>query len=87
MRRQLDLMKDHLFVQNLGQDRPVSRPLVSPPRQIVDRVPRLDAAFDKPQNTKKYYVEDLGDDMLLVDTKRKNSMDNSDTKITVLQRG
>ncbi|XP_035452299.2 uncharacterized protein LOC118277546 isoform X2 [Spodoptera frugiperda] len=78
MRRQLDLINDHFILHNLNQDRGVQSALVARPRPPAEddaREPRARTFDDDdtPQSAKKFYVEDLGEDMLLVDSKKKNS--------------
>lgn len=78
MRRQLDLINDHFILHNLNQDRGVQSALVARPRPSAEddaREPRARTFDDDdtPQSAKKFYVEDLGEDMLLVDSKKKNS--------------
>uniref|UniRef100_A0A2A4JG03 THD domain-containing protein n=1 Tax=Heliothis virescens TaxID=7102 RepID=A0A2A4JG03_HELVI len=93
MRRQLDMIKDHFIVHNLNQDRLVQSALVARPRPsslAEAREPRA-RSFEEdevPQNARKYYVEDLGEDMLLVDSKKKNaSKDNAPVyDLTLLQK-
>ncbi|XP_026739001.1 uncharacterized protein LOC113501898 isoform X1 [Trichoplusia ni] len=93
MRRQLDMIKDHFIMQNLNQDRVMQSALVArprPPGLVETREPRTRSFEDEevPQKARKFYVEDLGEDMLLVDSKKKNaSKDNSPVyDLTVLQR-
>uniref|UniRef100_A0A1E1W729 THD domain-containing protein n=1 Tax=Pectinophora gossypiella TaxID=13191 RepID=A0A1E1W729_PECGO len=77
MRRQLDNMKDQ-FLLNHSQDRIESSPLVAEKRHMfkgIDvREPRMDsgAKADISPNARRYYVEDLGEDMVLVDSRKKN---------------
>lgn len=85
MRRQLDALKDQMFIQNfrdatLGQERLQQAALVSirgpsllPQSRQMDREPRVFFTKDEiSPNARKYYVEDLGDDVLLVDSSKKN---------------
>lgn len=75
MRRQLDVMKDHFIINNIN-DRGVQSALVLQPRpsNVVEaREARMKSIDNEAQNARKYYVEDLGEDMLLVDSKKKNS--------------
>ncbi|XP_075976371.1 uncharacterized protein LOC142976728 [Anticarsia gemmatalis] len=92
MRRQLDMIKDHFIINNLN-DRGVQSPLVAlprPPGMIEAREPRMKSVGDDEtgQSARKYYVEDLGEDMLLVDSKKKNSSkDNTPVyDLTILQK-
>lgn len=81
MRRELDIIKDHFIIDNLNQDKGVqgvqsalvARP--RPPGAVEAREPRTRSFNDDevPQNARKYFVEDLGEDMLLVDSKKKNA--------------
>ncbi|XP_047023502.1 uncharacterized protein LOC124632644 isoform X1 [Helicoverpa zea] len=93
MRRELDMIKDHFIIHNLNQDRLVQSALVARPRPsslAEAREPRARSFEDDevPQNARKYYVEDLGEDMLLVDSKKKNaSKDNAPVyDLTLLQK-
>lgn len=90
MRRQLDGLKDHFLVYNLNQDKPVQSALVSQ-SQPQEREPRMNTGFtdEIAQNAKRYYVEDLGEDMLLMDSKKKNhSKDNTILyDLSILQKG
>ncbi|KAJ0182315.1 hypothetical protein K1T71_001684 [Dendrolimus kikuchii] len=74
MRRQLDSLKDHFLVYNLNQDKPVQSALVSQSRPQAEREPKTNTGISDEiaQNAKRFYVEDLGEDMLLVDSKKKN---------------
>ncbi|XP_073958270.1 uncharacterized protein isoform X2 [Choristoneura fumiferana] len=77
MRRQLDSMKDQFIMQtlrdNIHQDKLEQSALISnlrpPYRGSVVREPRMDTSTETPP--RKYYVEDLGEDMLLVDSSKK----------------
>lgn len=78
MRKQLDLIKDQFFMQSLGQDKGQASPLVAiqVPLQIGDdRHPRMEGSKDN-QNPKRYFVDDLGEDMLLVDSKKNPRKEN-----------
>ncbi|XP_050682013.1 uncharacterized protein LOC126977290 isoform X2 [Leptidea sinapis] len=77
MRRQLDTLRDQFLVQNLkdgvlNQDRIVQSHLRSHQRTPEVREPRTGIKDEIPPNTRRYYVEDLGDDMLLVDSSKKS---------------
>ncbi|KOB69104.1 Uncharacterized protein OBRU01_13650 [Operophtera brumata] len=92
MRRQLDLIKEHFLIQNLpslGQEKIVQSALLGRPRPVAEaREGRMENSPEDRagQTPKKYYVEDLGEDMLLVDAKKKNlSKDNLPT-ISILPR-
>ncbi|CAG9135913.1 unnamed protein product [Plutella xylostella] len=82
IRAQLDAVKDQLIMYNLQglgprQDPVQADALVSFPRPQLrprDREARMDG--DKIPNTKKFYVEDLGDDMLFVDSRKKSPDSN-----------
>lgn len=93
MRRQLDLVKDHLLIQNLpnlSQDRIVQSALVGRPRPAAEaREARMEiSSEDKTaQTAKRYYVEDLGEDMLLVDLKKKNSSKENVPTISIMHGG
>lgn len=93
MRRQLDLIKDHFFIQNLpnlSQDKIIQSALIGRPRQVVEaREARMDISSEERtgQTAKRYYVEDLGEDMLLVDSKKKNSSKDNLPTISIMQRG
>lgn len=94
MRRQLDLINDHFILHNLNQDRGVQSALVARPRPPAEddaREPRARTFDDDdtPQSAKKFYVEDLGEDMLLVDSKKKNSSKGNVPvyDLTILQKG
>ncbi|XP_028169830.1 uncharacterized protein LOC114359585 isoform X1 [Ostrinia furnacalis] len=75
MRKQLDLIRDQFLLQSLGPDKGQASPLVyQRPLQASDvRHPRMDSSKDEDilPNPKKYFVENLGEDMLLVDSTRK----------------
>ncbi|KAJ8735814.1 hypothetical protein PYW07_007434 [Mythimna separata] len=93
MRRQLDMINDHFMLHNVNQDRGVQSALVARPRSPganEAREPRERSFEDEEvqKNARKYYVEDLGEDMLLVDSKKKNaSRDNAPVyDLTVLQK-
>ncbi|XP_028029983.1 uncharacterized protein LOC114242881 [Bombyx mandarina] len=82
MRRQLDMIKDHFMFQNIGHETLVQSALVAPKPQSSDREPRMNN-----ENAKKYFVEDLGEDMLLVDSRKKNmTQDILDNNFSVLQK-
>lgn len=95
MRRQLDMINDHFILHNGNQNIGVQSALVARPRSPganEAREPRarsLDDDDELQQNARKFYVEDLGEDMLLVDSKKKNaSKDNAPVyDLTVLQKG
>lgn len=77
MRRQLETMKDQFIMQslrdNMHQDKLEQSALISnlrpPYRRSESRESRMDTSTDAPP--RKYYVEDLGEDMLLVDSSKK----------------
>ncbi|XP_072939980.1 uncharacterized protein [Epargyreus clarus] len=84
MRKQLDVLKEQLLVQNIrdsviNSEKAVQSPLVSHLKPHFKghevREPRMEFGNkeDISLNTRKYYVEDLGEDMLLVDSKKKSS--------------
>lgn len=90
MRRQFDVLREQFLIQNikegvLNQDKeykPVQSPLVAnfkPHTKGVDV--REGRDFDKNEiPPKTYYVEDLGEDMLLIDSSKKNpSQDKAPT--------
>ncbi|CAB3241091.1 unnamed protein product [Arctia plantaginis] len=92
MRRQLDMIKDQFIINNIN-DKGVQAALVGvprPPMVIETREPRMKSLDDDEtaQNARKYYVDDLGEDMLLVDSKKKNSSkDNTPVyDLTMLQK-
>ncbi|XP_034837696.1 uncharacterized protein [Maniola hyperantus] len=79
LRRQFDVLREQFLIQNikdgvLNQDRAVQSPLVSnfkPQLKGVEvREGREYIRSEVPP--KRYYVEDLGEDMLLVDSSKKN---------------
>ncbi|CAK1540274.1 unnamed protein product [Leptosia nina] len=83
MRKQLDVLKDQFLIQNvrdgllLRQDKAVQSPLVShlrPSRGPEAREPRMDPTLkdEISPNARRYYVEDLGEDMLLIDSSKKD---------------
>lgn len=77
------MIKDHFMFQNIGHETLVQSALVAPKPQSSDREPRMNN-----ENAKKYFVEDLGEDMLLVDSRKKNmTQDILDNNISVLQKG
>ncbi|XP_030022129.1 uncharacterized protein LOC115441466 isoform X2 [Manduca sexta] len=80
MRRQLDGLKDHM-IQNLSHDK--QSEFVAPPRPVAEaRRARMETYSDDPaQKTRKYYVENFGDDMLLVDSKKKHSNKDIDSAL------
>lgn len=60
------------------------------PRPTAEaRVGRMGSSPDDStgQMAKKFYVEDLGEDMLLVDAKKKNSSKDNLPTISILPRG
>ncbi|KAI5645027.1 hypothetical protein NE865_03001 [Phthorimaea operculella] len=75
MRRQIDLMKDQ-FLINHSQERLEPSPLVADRRfKGIDlRQPRMNPGpgLEVSPNARKYFVEDLGEDMLLVDSSKKS---------------
>ncbi|CAK1602377.1 unnamed protein product [Parnassius mnemosyne] len=83
MRKQIEVVKEQILIQNfkdgvVEQDKPIQSPLVSQLRPQVRgvevREPRFNfAKEDISSNARRYYVEDLGEDMLLVDSSKKNS--------------
>lgn len=93
MRRELDLMKDHYLIQNLpslSHDKAIQSALVGRPRPAVEaREARMETnSEDKTgSSAKRYYVEDLGEDMWLVDSKKKNLTKDNLHTISVLRRG
>ena len=94
MRRQLDMINDHFMIHNVNQERGVQSALVARQRSPAVNDPReaRTRSFEDDEvqkNARKYYVEDLGEDMLLVDAKKKNaSKDNAPVyDLTVLQKG
>ncbi|XP_045459709.1 uncharacterized protein LOC123670243 [Melitaea cinxia] len=81
MKRQLDSLKEQFLVQNLKEGellKAVQSPLISKLRPIQmkgheAREGRMD--FENSElssNARRYYVENLGEDMLLVDSSKKN---------------
>lgn len=81
MRKQLDLIKDQFFMQTLGQDKIQTSPLVAyqKPLQVGDvRHPRMEGSKDEQValNAKRYYVDDLEEDMLLVDSRKNPRKEN-----------
>ncbi|RVE51940.1 hypothetical protein evm_003406 [Chilo suppressalis] len=77
MRQQLDSLKEQFMMHSLGQDKIQSSPLVSFQRPLPSseiRHPRMEGSSKdvNPLNPRKYFVEDLGDDMLLVDSSKRN---------------
>lgn len=92
MRTQLDLIKDQFIISNIN-DKGVQAALVGlpmPPSFIETRKPRMKPLGDDEtaQNARKYYVEGLGEDMLLVDSKKKNSSEDNTPvyDLTMLQK-
>ncbi|XP_046963505.1 uncharacterized protein LOC124532585 isoform X1 [Vanessa cardui] len=84
MRRQLDDLREQFLIQNLrdgvlNQDKIVQSPLISNLRPHLGKGPEVvrEGRMDHRRseispNARKYYVEDLGEDMLLVDSSKKN---------------
>ncbi|XP_045770461.1 uncharacterized protein LOC123870987 [Maniola jurtina] len=78
LRRQFDVLREQFLIQNikegvLNQDRAVQSPLVSNFKPQLKGVEvREGREFIKSEvPPKRYYVEDLGEDMLLVDSSKK----------------
>ncbi|CAG4954160.1 unnamed protein product [Colias eurytheme] len=81
MRKQLDVLRDQFLIQNLRDgvihpDKTIQSPLVSHlrPRQrgLEAREPRMEFKDEISPNARRLYVEDLGEDMLLLDSSKKN---------------
>lgn len=81
MRRQLDSLKEQFVIQNLKEGeqlKGVQSPLISKLRPIEmkgheAREGRMDfESSEMSPNARRYYVENLGEDMLLVDSSKKN---------------
>lgn len=79
MRRQLDYMKEQYLNINFNSNhaKAEASPLVyeKPNFKGIDvREPRMESAakIDMTSNPRKYFVEHLGEDMLLVDSSKKN---------------
>ncbi|CAH2102164.1 unnamed protein product [Euphydryas editha] len=81
MRRQMDVLKEQFLIQNLketDQIKAVQSPLISNlrPYQIKGseaREGRMDfGRSELSPNARKYFVENLGEDMLLLDSSKKN---------------
>lgn len=94
MRKQLDAINDHFMLHVVSQDKGVQSALVARPttpdvKEVREPRTRSFKDDESQQNAKKYYVEDLGEPMLLVDSKKKNgSVDNTPIyDLTVLQKG
>lgn len=99
MRKQMDTLREQFLIQNfkegaLSQDKPIHSQLISNLRPQLKgpeaREGRMD--FRKNElspNARKYYVEDLGEDMLLVDSSKKVSSQNKEPvyDISVFQKG
>ncbi|KAL0850852.1 hypothetical protein ABMA28_006768 [Loxostege sticticalis] len=77
MRKQMDMIRDQFLMQSLGSDKTQASPLVSYQRPLPGsdiRQPRMDNSKDEDTvlNPRRYFVENLGEDMLLVDSTRKS---------------
>lgn len=95
----MDTLREQFLIQNfkegaLSQDKPIHSQLISNLRPQLKgpeaREGRMD--FRKNElspNARKYYVEDLGEDMLLVDSSKKVSSQNKEPvyDISVFQKG
>lgn len=74
----METIKDQLLFQSLtsNRDRLETSPLISGRqfKSIDAREPRMEsrAKIDISPNARRYYVEDLGEDTLLVDSSKKN---------------
>lgn len=90
-RKQLDLLRDQFFMRN--QEKIQSSPLVSvTDRNYQDiRQPRMEsgAKVEISSNAKRYFVENLGEDMLLMDSGKKNPTTDKIpiAELSLLQRG
>ncbi|XP_041975839.1 uncharacterized protein LOC121730748 [Aricia agestis] len=80
IRRQLDILRDQILIQNiregvLHQEKPVQSPLLANlrPRDKDGRESRELIGDPISPNARKYYVEDLGEDMVFVDSSKKKS--------------
>lgn len=85
MRKQIEVVREQFLIQNfkngvMEQDRPEHSALVSnfrPQIKAVDREARMNfPKEDISPNAKRYYVEDLGEDMLLVDSSKKDAKED-----------
>lgn len=92
LRRQIDTMKDHLLNHNLSQE--LQSSFVMRPRQQEERESRIPRKYVATENTdsenaKKFFVEDLGQDLLFVDSKKKIETDtkHTTTYLTTVQKG
>ncbi|XP_063616403.1 uncharacterized protein LOC134789708 [Cydia splendana] len=73
MRRQLETMRDQFVYQSVKdghQDNIQQSALTSVRSYKPEREPRMDPSVDE-SKPRRYYVEDLGEDMLLVDSSKK----------------
>ncbi|XP_047520065.1 uncharacterized protein LOC125059616 isoform X1 [Pieris napi] len=99
MKKQLDVLKDQFLIQNvrdgiLNQNKAVQSPLVSQLRPHMRgfeaREPRMEAPSLKDQlspNARRYYVENLGDDMVLLDSSKKDaSHDKTPYDLSIFQK-
>lgn len=82
MRRQLDVLRDQFLIQNLkdgliNNEKPLQSPLVSQLRPAAKRLEHREgrSGIDKNDispNARRYFVEDLGEDMLFMDSSKKS---------------
>lgn len=95
MKKQLDVFKDQfLNVKDGKLNQSKAAPVVSllQPSDFKAREPRMEVPSFKDElspNTKRYYVEDLGEDMLLLDSSKKYaSHDKSPSyDLSIFQKG
>ncbi|KAL4716918.1 hypothetical protein ACJJTC_012729 [Scirpophaga incertulas] len=86
IKKQIDMLKEQIMVANLNQDKIQSSPLVfqTPLQNNEARHPRMEGSKSQ-QNPKTFFVEHLGDDMLLVDSSKKEPKQNTVIDLLVVQ--
>ncbi|XP_068626628.1 uncharacterized protein [Battus philenor] len=82
MKKQIEIVREQFLIQNfkdsvVEQEKPLHSALVTrlrPQVRMESREPRMNfAKEDVSPNARRFYVEDLGEDMLLVDSSKKDS--------------
>ncbi|CAH0727567.1 unnamed protein product, partial [Brenthis ino] len=97
MRKHMDVLKEQFLIQTLKdgvlEHKPEQSPLVSNLRPQLKGAESREGRMDSQKNelspnARKYYVEDLGEDMLLVDSSKKNSSQDKEPvyNISVFQK-
>lgn len=98
MRKHMDVLKEQFLIQTLKdgvlEPKPEQSPLVSNLRPqskgAESREGRMDSRKNElSPNARRYYVEDLGEDMLLVDSSKKNASQDKEPvyNISDFQKG